>query len=136
MTRVIRDASEIIAMENLINNINSFFENIDTISEIKDFVNAFETNNFTKKKNRLFSEHNLTKFINRDIFRKWKDSDDYNENITYIKNIYDNEKKKRKKISKEKKEKKAPDEKTVGQQVFGHEGVRQTIMREKKKIEC
>ena len=88
-------------MENLINNINSFFENIDSISEIKEFVNAFETNNFTQKKNRLFSEHNLTKFINRDIFRRWKDSDNHNKNITYIKNIYNNERKKRKKISKE-----------------------------------
>lgn len=88
-------------MDDLIKNINNLFEKINDINEIKEYVNAFETNNFTQKKNRLFSQNDLTKFINRDIFRQWKDSIDYNKNITYIKNIYDQEKKNRKKISKE-----------------------------------
>lgn len=43
-------------------------------------------------------------------------------------------KKEKKKKKAEKKKKKEPEEKTVAQQVFGHEGVRQTIMREKKKL--
>ena len=92
-------------MDNLINNIDDIFLELECEDDLKNLYEALNGHNWTQKKERLFSNNKSTNFMNKSIFRTWKDSNipdrNYVQDIQLITLAYKKTRKIKKTISKE-----------------------------------